>query len=446
VYKYILASRYLFRRRISYLALLSVALCVFIVIIVMTVLRGLVTDFTQKNHTFVGDCVVGSESLVGFAYYEDFIRILEKADFVSAVSPVISSYALVTLGTSERGHGVEIMGIDPVLHSRATGFGQTLHYHEDNVAKAFEQDYDPNVPGCVLGINLALEPDSKGSYTYSSSLAETSLSFTCFPLTATGTLARIGAVSSKQFIASDVSQSGLARVDTLMIYLPFEQAQLLCTSGDEKRVSRLHIRFKQGVSAAWGSDRVTALWQDFVKTRQNEPLANLLANVTVQNWKQFRREFIAAMEKEQTMMTAMFGLVGLTTVFIIFVVFYMIVSHKTKDIGILKSVGAAKADVIKVFLGFAFLVGICGSVAGSLGGWLFLAKINRIEGWLFEHFKFQLWDRTIYAIGDIPNQIELGVLTIIVVAAVCACLTGALIPSWQAAKLKPVETLQVTQI
>jgi lipoprotein-releasing system permease protein len=152
------------------------------------------------------------------------------------------------------------------------------------------------------------------------------------------------------------------------------------------------------------------------------------------------------MEKEQTMMTAMFVLVGVTTVFVVFVVFYMIVSHKSKDIGILKSVGVGQCDLIGLYLGFALLVGMIGSLVGVAGGWLFLLKINMIEDWLFERFGFSLWDRTIYAIGDIPNQMDFGVLVVIVFSAILACLIGALVPSWQAARLNPVETLQVGRL
>jgi lipoprotein-releasing system permease protein len=124
----------------------------------------------------------------------------------------------------------------------------------------------------------------------------------------------------------------------------------------------------------------------------------------------------------------------------------MIVSHKSKDIGILKSIGASNGDVLELFLGFAFLVGVLGSVIGVLGGWQFLIRINRIEDWLFEHFGFQLWDRTIFVIEDIPNQMEFGVLAVIIVSAIFACLAGALVPSWQAARLRPVETLRVSRL
>jgi lipoprotein-releasing system permease protein len=139
-------------------------------------------------------------------------------------------------------------------------------------------------------------------------------------------------------------------------------------------------------------------------------------------------------------------MVGIITVFIVLVVFYMIIGHKSKDIGILKSIGVSNGNIIQLFSGFAFLIGISGSAVGAFCGWLFLLKINSIEEWLFRHFGFQLWDRTIYAIGEIPHRIEPEVLGLIVLAAIAACLAGAIIPSWQAARLKPVDSLRVNQL
>jgi len=449
MYKILLAVRYFFKRRITYFAVLSVALCVFIVVVVMTVMTGLVSEFKQKNHDFVGDCVVGTESLVGFAYYEDFINILEKQDFVEGVSPVIKSYALIGRRGSERNRGLEIMGIEPVRHSRVTGFGKTLHYHKDDVSKTFEPAYDPNLLGCVLGIDLVLERDFRSRYFYETSPVRAGFSISCFPLTSMGALSKAGAglVNTKSFYYSDTSQSGLARVDFSLVYLPFAQVQLLCgMGGSVKRASAIYIKFKPNVKLRAGCEKVASLWQKFKREKADETQAYLLDTVTVQNWKDYRRSSIAPMEKEQTVMTVMFAFVGITTVFIVFVVFYMIISHKSKDIGILKSIGASNADIMELFSGFAFLVGLLGSCIGLFGGWLFLLKINRIENWLFERFNFQLWDRTIYAIGDIPNQVNAKVLGVIVLSAIVACLAGALLPSRQAAKQKPVEILQVNQL
>jgi lipoprotein-releasing system permease protein len=415
---------------------------------VMTVMTGLVNDFKKKNHSFVGDCVVGTESLVGFAHYEDFMKVLEQTDFVETVSAAVRSYALINPKGSQRSIGVEIMGIDPVRHSLATGFGETLHYNKKDVSRAFKPSYDPNLTGCVVGIDLWLRRNASGQYTYAATPEKQALNISCFPLTPKGALAKAGAgeIETKTFYFSDISHSGLARVDGSFVYLSLEEAQLLCGMDKPvKRASWLHIKFKPNIKPETGCEKVALLWQQFA--RENKESAELLDTVKVQSWKEHQRPLIAAAEKEQTMLTVMFILVGITTVFIVFVVFYMIISHKSKDIGILKSVGTSNKNILLLFLCFAFWIGVLGSAIGAVAGWRFLVHINQIENWLFEHFKFQLWDRTIFvAIGEIPNQIEFRLLAVIILSAIAACIVGALVPSWQAARLKPVETLQVSQL
>ena len=129
--KVILATRYLLKRRISYFAVLAVALCVFVVFVVITVLSGLTAEFKKNVHLSVGDCVVTTKSLVGFGYYEDFMGILEQTDFIEAISPVIKSCALVqgkggfTPVGSSNDQTAEIMGNN---HYRDSGaFLQTLY-------------------------------------------------------------------------------------------------------------------------------------------------------------------------------------------------------------------------------------------------------------------------------------------------------------------------------
>ena len=189
MYKIILSFRYLFKKRISYLAFLAVALCVFTVIVVMTVITGLVRDFRDSNHKWVGDCVVGTESLVGFPYYEDFIKRVEGLDFVEGASAVVRSYALVKRLGSDDSIGMEVMGIEPVEYGRVTGFGDTLYHHKNDAAGAFEPSYAPSRPCCVVGIDKWLQRDSEGGYNYEISPVEAAISVSCFPLTPKGALA-----------------------------------------------------------------------------------------------------------------------------------------------------------------------------------------------------------------------------------------------------------------
>jgi lipoprotein-releasing system permease protein len=435
----------MFKKRISYLALLSVVLCVFIVVVVMTVMRGLVTDFKVKTHSFVGDCVVGTESLVGFAYYEDFVELLEAQEYVEAVSPVIKSFGLLSPDWTDKNFGAEIIGVDPIRHSKVTGFADTLYFNKGLPSEAFRADS----LGCVYGIDMRLARDAKGEYVHGVRPGEETLSLSCVPLTAKGALAKsgVGMINMKTFYYSDTSRSGLARVDGSTIYVSFDQLQLLCgMDSPDKRTTAIHIKFKDDLRTEEACARIEKLWAGFIESKKTQSKADLLEKVRVQSWKQNRRSSIAAMEKEQTMMTVMFMMVGVTTIFVVLVVFYMITSHKTKDIGILKSVGASTLDIVKLFSGFAFLVGGLGSLIGLGLGCLFLNNITRIEDWLFERFGFQLWNRAIYSIGEIPNKIEPGMLLVIAACAIFACMVGSLIPSIQAANCEPAKTLQVSQL
>jgi ABC-type lipoprotein release transport system permease subunit len=455
MYKIVLAIRYLLKRRISYFSIAAVALCVFVVLVVITVLSGLTTEFEKNTHLSIGDCVVSTKSLVGFGYYSEFMKILEDADFVEAVCPVIKNYALMdaTLESGSQAYigssHAEIMGVDAATYGRVTGFGGWLFYHKGDFEHAFEPSYDPNLPGCIPGVGLLFSRDLQGNYNIPEGLSRLRLEISCVPLTAKGALAKAGAgeVSTKTFYYSDTVQSGLAKIDGGVIYLPFDEAQRLCGMQTiPGRVNAIHVKFKPAVSLQKGCDQVKDMWVQFVEENKHRPQANLLNGVMVQSWASYSRSIIAAVETERTMMMIIFGMIGVITVFIVFVVLYMIVSHKAKDIGILKSVGASNGNVMVLFLYFAFLVGAVGSAIGAVGGWRFLVHINQIENWLFEHFGFQLWDRQLYAIGDIPNDIDLKVLATVIISAIVACLAGGFFPSRQAANLKPVESLQVGQI
>jgi ABC-type lipoprotein release transport system permease subunit len=445
----ILPIRYLLKRRITYLAVLSVALCCFVVFVVMTVMNGLVDGFKQKVHRNVGDCVVNTSSLVGFPYYEDFVAQLDDADFVAAASPAVHNYGYGTRGGRSRGDAIQILGIDPNRHSRATAFAETLHLHRENPGRAFQSYTDPNRLGCIPGIDMVLHRDGYGQYAYDFLPRGATFEITCFPLNAKGAPARggLGDFSTKTYGFSDTSHTGLPKSDQRRILLPLAEAQWLCgMDGPLPRVNAIHIGFREGVKIAEGVARVQTLWRAYAAAQAGQPYAQLLDNVQIEDWRQYRRESIGAMEKEQAAMILMFLLVALTTVFIIFVVFYMVISHKVKDIGILRSVGLTRLRLVGLFMRFAVLVGLTGAALGLGFGGLFLRKANDLEDWLFEKWGFQIFDRTIFSIGELPNDMEWHVVLAIAVSAITVCLLGAALPVLQAVRRRPVETLQVNPL
>ncbi|MHC4287312.1 MAG: ABC transporter permease, partial [Planctomycetota bacterium] len=204
--KWLLAWRYFFKRPISILAVVAVALCVFTVLVVMTVMNGLLRDFKQKNHDYAGDCVIASDSLVGFGYYEGFMDILSQQSFVAAVSPVARGVGLVHLKQYKWENGIEIHGIDPILHSRATNFGDTLHYQERTPENAFHPQYAPQLDGCITGIDVIPfgRRNTDGTYSYNDKPVMMELVISAFPLNIKGGLRRsLDLVSTKSFFYSD---------------------------------------------------------------------------------------------------------------------------------------------------------------------------------------------------------------------------------------------------
>jgi lipoprotein-releasing system permease protein len=449
LYKFTLSIRYLIRRPISYFAVAAVALCVFVVFVVITVLNGLSRDFKQKIYLSVGDCVVYTKSLVGFGYYDEFLEILRRQPYIEAATPVVRNYGLVSVsetgGLDIYGQSVrEIAGVEPASLSRVTGFGKWIKYHSNDVADVFRPDYDVNLPGCVPGIDILFQRDQEGLYHIPDRAVRTAFEISCVPLTAKGALARAGAgeLNSKTFYYSDNFEAGYS-LDRRLIFLPLDDAQLLCgMATGYKRITHIHIKFKSGVALGRGTEQVRKLWKDFVVTKAGASYENLLSEVQVQSWKDFSKVIVALVETQQTMMIICFALIGIITVFIVLVVFYMIVSHKSKDIGILKSVGASGFNIMSVFLNFAFLIGLSGSAIGSLAGWPFLVYINQI----FRFFNFRLWDPQTTSIGEIPNTIDLTVLGTIILCAIVASVLGAILPSLRASRINCVDTLQVAQL
>jgi lipoprotein-releasing system permease protein len=444
-----LAIKYMFKRRIASLAVLSVALSVFVAFVVLTVMHGLVSGFKDINHAFVGDCVVGTESLVGFAYHDELMERLEALPSVRALSPVVKTYGLFTeTGTGYR-DGIQVMGIDPVRHAQVTDFGLFLHYKAGQADSVFDVTGDANRPGCAFGVDKVLERDQNGDYRYSDYLWPSDYDITCFPLKANGTLRRrgLGEVSTKRFALTDTVHTGLAKNDSQVMYMALHEAQKLSGMDlPEPRVSAIFIRFIDTVSPTQGTQEVAEVFLSFKQDCADRNLAFLLDTVRVHDWKRYCRDMIAPVEKEELALVFMFVLVGLTTVFIVLVIFHMIISHKSRDIGVLRSVGASSCQIMGLYWTFALFIGAMGAGAGLGVGWLFLSRINRVEAWLFEKTQFQLFNRAMFAIDEIPHEIDPQMMLLIGLFALLSCWVGALIPAWQAARLQPVKTLQVSQL
>jgi len=142
------------------------------------------------------------------------------------------------------------------------------------------------------------------------------------------------------------------------------------------------------------------------------------------------------------LVTFLFGIISIVAIFLIFCIFYMIVVEKTRDIGIIKSVGATSSGVAGIFLGYGLAIGLVGAGLGLLAGWGIVHNINYIHEQMGKLLGVQIWNPEVYAFDTIPNTMNPKEVIIICGIAIISSVLGSLIPALRAAQMNPVEALR----
>jgi lipoprotein-releasing system permease protein len=147
-------------------------------------------------------------------------------------------------------------------------------------------------------------------------------------------------------------------------------------------------------------------------------------------------------EKEKLLTVFLFAIISVVAIFLIFCIFYMVVAEKTRDIGIIKSVGATAEGVAAIFLGYGLAIGVVGAGLGLLASWLLVRNINEIHTWLGKQMGITVWNPEVYLFDKIPNTMNPREVAFITAVAVVASVIGALVPAIRAARMNPVEALR----
>ena len=381
----------------------------------------------------------------------EFVAEVTALDEVAAATAVIKSYGLSNLG------GGQMYGVRLDEFCAVTGFSETLSFLKEKKSPGFivpprdsesvvELTDEQRQRGCIVGLYLLAQSRTELDRLRVSSLrpeAHLGLNVTVFGVNSQGALAGSGLGETGQFWYVDDSESGLVDIDMSAIYMDFDELQRLCgmdgVDGKPARAHEIRIKLAKGTEPAVGLAAIERLWSGFKARKAGEDSGKLLADVKVKGWANFRRSFIAPVEKEKNMMTLVFGLLSLVAVFIIFAIFYMIVTEKIKDLGIVRSVGASRWGLGQIFLGFGLLIGLIGALLGGVFGSGIVVYSNEIAAGL----GISIWDPQLYAIDRIPDRVFVGLTVWIGLFAVAAALLGAVVPARRAGKLEVVEALRV---
>lgn len=404
-----IALRYMRARRrenfISLITLISMAgvgLGVAALIVVLAVLAGFEDNLKEKFLGITSHVVVmGTEGAI-----TDWPAVVAKAKSVPGVrtaEPFVYGQALATGPGGP--NGLMVKGIDPA--SSIVG-GQLSNMNPSPGAMEFLADPEGfEAPPIILGRDLSM---NLNAYQYD----EISVISPFGRVTPLGARAPL----TRQFQVAGTFHSGLYEYDSNMAYLPIPQAQsLMAMENDE--VSTVELT----VEDIYKADKV-----------KEDVLAALGEGYWGRDWMQMNVNLFSALKLEQAAMFVVLTLIVVVAAFNIVATLIMMVTDKRRDIAILKSMGATRRQIRRVFTIQGLSVGVVGTVGGVLAGTLICA--------LLKHYKFISLPPGVYLMDSLPVEMRPVHLILTVLVTTAISYVATIYPASQASALDPAEALR----
>ncbi len=223
-----------------------------------------------------------------------------------------------------------------------------------------------------------------------------------------------------------IFQVGFNEADTGFVFLPIEAAQVFFRVPDA--ATQIEV-----ITA--DPDRVQPVSRAIRAALAGE-------RVSVIDWTQSNNSFFAAVEVERNVMFLILTLIILVAAFNIVSSLIMMVKDKTRDIAVLRTLGAGQGAIMRIFLLCGASVGVAGTVAGALLGIVFCLNIETIRHWLEGLTGTNLFNPEVYFLSRLPAVVQWPEVAQVVGMALVLSLLATLYPSWRAARTDPVEALR----
>jgi len=556
MYHALLTNRYLSSHVIPLIAVAAVALCVTLVIVVVSVMTGFLNMVKNSGRSLIGDVVI-TYPVSGIPHYEDLITRVTALPEASAAAPVVESWGLLRMpypiGPDKLTETVQVWGVDERF-AHVTGFEDSLYWRPNTpdelaemakddprrfineppqgggepvaarmLADALTLNHSPTgKPGIVLGMHVSAgnERAKDGSYRQMADgywwMPQFDVTLTVLPIDITG-----GMLDPESFVFPVINEfvSGVYLIDDKRVIVPIDIAQhmlhfdeaervdpdLLDGDGlpmvvgvDPARATMILVRAQDGVAPAALRDEIKAQYREMWQQIQSDETALVKMpspeRINILTWEEQQAEFIGPIEKERELMRVLFSLIYIVCAGLVLAIFWSIVYDKTRDIGILRSVGATRSGILWIFLRYGLIIGVLGSFGGLGLAYLVVRNINAIHTamgepappalrgvaiglaaaafivtiivayfgrllptalWgllsvsllaiaigLFFHKGTLIWDPSVYYFSEIPSEMDPPTVVITMIGAVFFSLLGAFIPAARAADIDPVRALR----
>ena len=480
MYKCLLCWRYLRTRYLAFACIVSVMLGVATLIVVNSVMSGFSTKLRERLHQLLSDVVIESFGMEGFDDPDGKMTMIRNDKFlgprIEAMSATMEVFAMLQY---QAGNGrvinrpVKLIGVDAATRSKIGGFHEHLEFQKDraepgfDVPKAIVDEFqrrarwnrlleqerlnhealaDPDKPpppmptpfvaslpraaivGHLIATYRATNPDTGEMEEFTSLPPGAAINLTTVSAQAKATIGgQTLTPVSDQFVVTDYFKSEMSEYDSNYIFVDLRYLQHLRTA--ENSVTSIQVKLKD-----YDADS-----REVVKQ-----LRKMFASdgMRVDTWEDKQGPLLAAIRIEKNLLNVLLFLIVAVAGFGILAIFSMIVSEKTRDIGILKALGAPSAGIMQIFLGYGLLLGVFGAALGTGAGvWLTL-EINTVEQWLAGQTGQHLFDPKIYYFREIPTDIQMPAVLMVNLGAIAVAVLFSILPAIRAARLQPVQALR----
>jgi len=397
--KYLKAKR---RQRfisvITVISVLGVMVGVMALVVVLSVMNGFRADLMSKILGVNSHILV--LSLTGpFSDYQKAAEKVDKVEGVIASTPFI--YTQVMINNSGQVSGAVLRGVDPESAGAVVTFKSMI---KDGSITSLRKKVD-GIPAIILGGELAKQIGAHPGSVITVISPE-------------GKLTPLGRTpNTRRFKVAAIFDSGMYEYDASMVYISLKEAQDFLALGD--KVTGLEVR----VEDVYQSDKISRKVQKV-----------LGYPYWTKDWKVMNRSLFSALKLEKFTMFVILTMIVLVGALNIISTLVMVVMEKTRDVAILRAMGASARSIMTIFMFQGLLVGIVGTFAGLLSG-LGLCQ-------LLAKYKFINLPADVYYISTLPVQVEVADVSFVAAAAVVISFLATLYPSWYASRLDPVESFR----